>query len=74
MHRERTIRALMYTIHHILYMHIQKIGIPNGIPLVYKFDMHMKPVPQKKAVFPLSGEYLEKRVYYSVIIFALYGV
>ena len=41
---------------------IQKIGIPNGIPLVYKFDRNMKPIVQPKAVFPLSGEYLEKKV------------
>jgi hypothetical protein len=41
---------------------IQKIGIPNGIPLVYKFDKNMKPIVQSKAVAPLSGEYLEKKV------------
>lgn len=41
---------------------IQKIGIPNGIPLVYKFDRNMKPIVQPKAVAPLSGEYLEKKV------------
>ena len=39
---------------------IEKVGIPNGIPLVYKFDANMRPVPQPKAVPPLSGEYLEK--------------
>jgi hypothetical protein len=41
---------------------IQKIGIPNGIPLVYKFDKSMRPIVQPKAVAPLSGEYLEKKV------------
>jgi hypothetical protein len=41
---------------------IQKIGIPNGIPLVYKFDKYMRPIVQPKAVAPLSGEYLEKKV------------
>jgi 2,3-bisphosphoglycerate-dependent phosphoglycerate mutase len=41
---------------------IQKVGIPNGIPLVYKFDKNMTPIKQPKAVSPITGEYLEKRV------------
>ena len=40
---------------------IQTVGIPNGIPLVYKFDRAMRPVVQELAVSPLSGEFLEKK-------------
>ena len=40
---------------------IQKVGIPNGIPLVYKFDKSMKPIKQEDAEGPLSGEFLEKK-------------
>lgn len=47
---------------------IQKIGIPNGIPLVYKFDKYMRPIVQPKAVAPLSGEYLEKKVWFYAFI------
>eukprot|EP01041_Mallomonas_annulata_P014106 gene14106-30021_t len=28
---------------------ISEVGIPNGIPLVYKFDKNMKPIPQEMA-------------------------
>lgn len=40
---------------------IQKMGIPNGIPLVYKFDKNMKPVQHKNAQPPLRGIWLEKK-------------
>lgn len=40
---------------------IQTVAIPNGIPLVYKFDRNMKPIKQEGAVHPLSGEFLEKK-------------
>ena len=40
---------------------IQMTGIPNGIPLIYKFDKNMKPITQPNAVAPLSGEFLEKK-------------
>jgi len=40
---------------------IQKIGIPNAIPLVYKFDHNMRPIAQEKAIPPLSGVFLEKK-------------
>lgn len=41
---------------------IQKMGIPNGIPLVYKFDHAMNPIADKASVAPLSGIWLEKQV------------
>ncbi len=40
---------------------IQAVAIPNGIPLVYKFDRNMRPIKQDGAVAPLSGEFLEKK-------------
>jgi 2,3-bisphosphoglycerate-dependent phosphoglycerate mutase len=56
-----SLRGLIKHIDNIDTAGIQKVGIPNGIPLVYKFDINMKPLIQKKAVAPLSGAYLEKR-------------
>lgn len=41
---------------------IQKMGIPNGIPLVYKFDKNLKPIPHKNSQPPLRGIWLEKKV------------
>ena len=40
---------------------IQHVGIPNGIPLIYKFDKRMRPIKQTDAEGPLSGEFLEKK-------------
>mmetsp|Transcript_18958 Transcript_18958/g.19076 ORF Transcript_18958/g.19076 Transcript_18958/m.19076 type:complete len:730 (-) Transcript_18958:58-2247(-) len=40
---------------------IRKVAIPNGIPLVYKFDRNMKPIVQEFAVPPISGGFLEKK-------------
>lgn len=42
---------------------IQKMGIPNGIPLVYKFDKNLKPIPHKNSQPPLRGIWLEKKVH-----------
>jgi 2,3-bisphosphoglycerate-dependent phosphoglycerate mutase len=40
---------------------IPKVGIPNGIPLIYKFDKNMKPIPNQNAVKPITGVFLEKK-------------
>jgi len=41
---------------------IQKMGIPNGIPLVYKFERNtMQPIAHKFAQPPLRGIWLEKK-------------
>uniref|UniRef100_A0A0G4IA63 Phosphoglycerate mutase n=1 Tax=Chromera velia CCMP2878 TaxID=1169474 RepID=A0A0G4IA63_9ALVE len=40
---------------------IPQVAIPNGIPLVYKFDDELRPVKQEMAVAPLSGVFLEKK-------------
>ena len=42
---------------------IEKLSIPNGIPLVYKFDSNMKPIAHENSVRPLRGIYLEKKVH-----------
>ena len=44
---------------------IKRVGIPNGIPLVFKFKMEggkLTPIPQLMAEAPLTGEFLEKKV------------
>lgn len=41
------------------------MGIPNGIPLIFKFKLDgnkLVPVKQELAEAPLSGEFLEKKV------------
>lgn len=40
---------------------IKNVAIPNGIPLVYKFERGMKPIKMLNAEAPLSGEFLEKK-------------
>lgn len=40
---------------------IQAVAIPNGIPLVYKFDKSMRPIKLEGAVAPVSGEFLEQK-------------
>jgi 2,3-bisphosphoglycerate-dependent phosphoglycerate mutase len=57
-----SIRGIVKHIDGIDIGDIQHVAIPNGIPLVYKFDKNMQPVPHKNAVKPLSGIYLEKKV------------
>jgi 2,3-bisphosphoglycerate-dependent phosphoglycerate mutase len=55
-----SLRGLIAHVDGISIDEILKVGIPNGIPLIYKFDANMQPIPQRKAVAPLRGEYLEK--------------
>lgn len=57
-----SIRGLVKHIDGINTEQIQKMSIPNGIPLVYKFDRNMKPLPHPNAEKPLSGIWLEKKV------------
>lgn len=57
-----SLRGLIHKIDKIPVDHILKVPIPNGIPLVYKFDENMKPVAQKNSKAPLSGIWLEKKV------------
>lgn len=43
---------------------IRKVQIPNGIPIVYKFDSKLKPIRSSvtadNTITPISGEFLEK--------------
>lgn len=56
-----SLRGIVKQIEGLTAEQIQCVGIPNGIPLVYKFDKGMRPVVQELAVPPLSGEFLEKK-------------
>lgn len=56
-----SLRGILKYIDSLGTLEIQKVSIPNGIPLVYKFDDKMVPIKQPKAVTPLSGYYLEKK-------------
>lgn len=56
-----SLRGIVKIIENIPPEDIPSVVIPNGIPLVYKFDKKMKPVPQANAVAPLRGEFLEKK-------------
>lgn len=56
-----SLRGILKHIDNLSPDEIKKVGIPNGIPLVYKFDSNMKPIPMKAAVAPLTGEFLEKK-------------
>lgn len=42
---------------------LSQVGVPNGIPLVYKFDRNIKPIKHKNAGYPLSGIWLGKKVH-----------
>ena len=59
-----TLRGLVKTIDHISDDHIQNIAIPTGIPIIYKFDESMKPVPpdggQGSSQKYMNGIFLEK--------------
>ena len=56
-----SLRGIVKYIENLSGDQIQMVGIPNGIPLVYKFDSKMKPIKQPNAEGYLSGEFLEKK-------------
>jgi len=56
-----SLRGLIKHIDGISEDDIPAVGIPNCIPLVYKFDRDMQPIKQEHAVAPLSGAYLATR-------------
>lgn len=56
-----SLRGIVKLIDGISADDIIDVHIPNGIPLVYKFDRRMRPQIQDNAVAPLSGEYLEEK-------------
>ena len=56
-----SLRGIVKHIDNLNQTAIQSVAIPNGIPLVYKFDKNMRPIKQEGAVSPLTGEFLEKK-------------
>jgi len=57
-----SLRGLVKHIDKLSAEQIRSVGIPNGIPLVYKFDQAtMEPLVQENAVAPLKGEFLEQK-------------
>ncbi len=57
-----SLRGIVKHIDNLTRDEIQSVAIPNGIPLVYRFDKNMRPIKQDGAVEPLTGEFLEKKV------------
>lgn len=59
-----TLRGLVKTIDQISDEDIQNIAIPTGIPIIYKFDQNMKPIPpdggQGSSQKYMNGVFLEK--------------
>jgi broad specificity phosphatase PhoE len=65
-----SLRGVVKHIDNLSAEQITEVGIPNGIPLVYKFNVdggRLVPIPQPMAVEPLTGEFLEKKVNSTVI-------
>uniref|UniRef100_A0A0G4HZW5 Phosphoglycerate mutase n=1 Tax=Chromera velia CCMP2878 TaxID=1169474 RepID=A0A0G4HZW5_9ALVE len=56
-----SLRGIVKHLDDISEEQIPHVGIPNGIPLVYKFDNDLRPIKQDLAVPPLSGAFLEKK-------------
>lgn len=61
-----SLRGIVKHIENMSPEEITRVGIPNGIPLVYKFDRQMRPIPLEEAVKPFSGAFLEKKVRKSI--------
>jgi broad specificity phosphatase PhoE len=57
-----SIRGLIAHIDGLQMSDVKRMTVPNGIPLVYKFDAKLKPLPHKNAQPPISGIWLEKKV------------
>lgn len=55
-----SLRGIVKIVDNLTDAEITRIYIPNGIPLVFKFNRNMTTLPLKDAVKPLSGQFLEK--------------
>ena len=53
-----SIRGMLKYLDDISDEEITKLEIPTGLPLVYKLDKDLKPIPDPDAVFPLTGRFL----------------
>ena len=56
-----SLRGIVKHIDGLTENEITQVAIPNGIPLVYKFDSDMNPIRLEGAVQPIRGEFLEKK-------------
>jgi len=52
------LRALVKHLDGISEEEIAGLNIPTGVPLIYKLDENLHPIPQKDAIAPLKGKYL----------------
>ena len=53
-----SLRGLIQHIDSLTEIDLKKVVVPNGVPLVYKFDSTMKPIKQKDAMEPMSSAFL----------------
>jgi len=53
-----SIRGILKYLDDISDDEITKLEIPTGIPLVYRLDSNLKPIPSSRAVAPLTGHFL----------------
>jgi len=53
-----SLRALVKHLDGISEEEIAGLNIPTGVPLIYKLDENLHPIPQKDAIAPLKGKYL----------------
>jgi len=53
-----SIRGILKYLDGISDEEITKLEIPTGIPLVYRLNKELKPIPQEGAVAPLTGRFL----------------
>lgn len=63
-----SLRGLIRYVDNLSDDEVQKIAIPNGIPLVYKFDQNMKPLVLTDSYSPMSSQFLESRKALQVLL------
>lgn len=56
-----TLRALVKHLDDISSDEITGLNIPTGVPLVYRLDEDLKPIPHEEGIAPLTGRYLGNR-------------
>ena len=56
-----SLRGIVKIVDNLTADEVTRVWIPNGIPLVFKFEhRNLTPIAMKDAVPPLSGQFLEK--------------
>jgi len=56
-----SIRGLMKHIDNLSIEEVEKVIIPNGSPVVYKFNKNMKPIKQPDSIGAVSSSFLEDK-------------